>query len=283
MKILITGAEGKFGRTLAEVLGEEPYCEVIAFGRDELDVTNEVQTYRVIRQVVPDVVIHAAAYTAVDQAETEEERAYRINAYGTRNVAVAANEIGAKVCYVSTDYVFDGMSQVPYREFDALNPLSVYGRSKKAGERLIQTLCSRYFVVRTSWLYGEYGKNFVTTMLELAQEDSKVRVVHDQTGSPTYAVDLAKFLGKLVATQRYGIYHATNTGSCSWYEFARTIFDYEGIQIEVEPCTTEQFPRPAPRPHYSVLEPMAMRANDFELLRDWRVALKEFLSQRSKG
>jgi len=275
MRILITGAEGQLGRDLVATLVFNH--DVFGMGRAELDITNIQQARSVIHDVKPDVIIHAAAYTAVDLAEEEEDQAYQVNAYGTRNVAVACEEVGAKFCYISTDYVFDGRGDRPYREYDNTNPQSVYGKSKRAGELLAQSLTSRYFIVRTSWVFGIHGQNFVKTMLKLAETKRQLKVVHDQIGSPTYAKDLAKFLSELVVTEKYGIYHASNTGICSWYEFAKTIFEYSSINIQVDPCTTEEFPRPAPRPKYSVLDHMSIRTNGFKDLRPWQEALREFL------
>ena len=277
MKIVVTGANGQLGRDLVRRLSAEH--EVYGFGREALDVRDPDACRDVLRRVRPDVVVHAAAYTAVDRAESEPDEAFRVNADGTRNIAMAAEEVGAKLCYVSTDYVFDGRKGRPYDEYDDTNPLNVYGRSKRAGEWLVQALCRKFFIVRTAWVYGAHGQNFVKTMLRLARERDVIRVVDDQVGSPTYTVDLADFLARLVVTDRYGIYHATNAGSCSWYEFARAIFEEAGLHVRVEPCTTDEFPRPAPRPKYSVLDHMAIRTNGFPDLRHWREALKEFFKE----
>lgn len=276
MKILVTGANGQLGREIT-LLPEQPGIEIIGFGRDRLDITDMEQCRRVIGAHRPDAVIHCAAHTAVDLAESEPDAAYRVNAYGTRNVAVAAEEIGAKLVYISTDYVFDGRGSQPYREYDRTDPQSVYGKSKLAGELLAQTLCRRYFIVRTSWVYGKYGSNFVKTMLRLAGERDRLKVVHDQVGSPTYTLDLAEFLLELVQTDYYGIYHASNTGVCSWYEFAKAIFEERGLRVEVEPCTTADYPRPAPRPAYSVLDHGAIRIHGLKPLRPWRDALRHYL------
>ncbi|TMV50996.1 dTDP-4-dehydrorhamnose reductase [Paenibacillus mesophilus] len=280
MRILVTGANGQLGQDLVKILTREQ--EVHGLGRDQLDITSEDQCNRVISDLRPDAIIHSAAYTAVDMAETEEDLAYKINAFGTRNLAIAAEKIGAKLCYISTDYVFDGTGSRPYREYDHPNPHSVYGKSKRAGEQLVQSLSSRYYIVRTSWVYGLYGANFVKTMLKLAQDRDTLKVVSDQVGSPTYTVDLARFLEQLVQTERYGIYHASNSGVCSWYEFAKAIFEEADIGINVKPCKTEDFPRPAPRPKYSVMDHMSIRVNQFEDLRDWREALKEFLDKNKE-
>jgi dTDP-4-dehydrorhamnose reductase len=276
MKILVTGANGQLGRELV-LLPAPRDTEIIGFGREELDITDLEQCRSVLRSHKPDAVIHCAAYTKVDQAESEPDEAYRVNAYGTRNAALAAEEVGAKFVYISTDYVFDGRADKPYREYDRTDPQTIYGRSKLAGEQLVQSLSSRYFIVRTSWVYGKHGANFVKTMLKLAEERDRLKVVHDQIGSPTYTLDLARFLLELVKTDYYGIYHASNSGICSWYEFARAIFEEEGLNVQVEPCTTAEFPRPAPRPAYSVLDHGAIRAHGFEPLRPWREALRHYL------
>ena len=279
MKILITGAGGQFGTELMLMAASMPGVEAVGFTRGQLDVTDLGQTERTVRKEKPDVVIHAAAYTAVDRAEQDEENAYRVNAHGTRHVAAAAEAVGAKMCFISTDYVFDGKKRRPYREDDPTNPLNVYGKSKQAGEKAVQQETEKFFIVRTSWLYGLHGNNFVKTMLALADAGKPLKVVHDQTGSPTYAKDLARFILELVRTDKYGIYHASNTGSCTWYEFAKTIFRYSGIQAEVLPCTTEQYPRPAQRPEYSVMDHMSILANGFQDFRPWQDALRDFLGE----
>ncbi|EXX85484.1 dTDP-4-dehydrorhamnose reductase [Paenibacillus darwinianus] len=276
MKILITGASGQLGRELVLLTGPTD-VEIVGFGRDRLDITNLDSCRSVLAEQRPDAIIHCAAYTAVDQAESEPDAAFRVNASGSRNLAVAAEEIGARLCYVSTDYVFDGKGMAPYNEYDAPNPQTVYGKSKLAGEELVRTLCSRYFIVRTSWVYGKYGHNFVKTMLKLGGERDSLKVVSDQVGSPTYTLDLAEFLVRLVQTERYGTYHASNTGTCSWYEFAQAIFEESGMTTAVEPCSTSDFPRPAPRPAYSVMDHSALRSNGFEPLRHWREALRHYL------
>ena len=278
LTLLVTGASGQLGQELVRMGNER--IRIVGYGRDQLDITDMAQCREALAVTRPDAVIHAAAYTAVDRAEAEPDEAYRVNALGTRNMAIAAHEMNTKLCYISTDYVFDGKGTTPYNEYDNTNPQSVYGKSKRAGEVLLQSLCNRYFIVRTSWVYGKYGNNFVRTMLKLASERDSVAVVNDQIGSPTYTYDLAAFLIELVQTEAYGIYHASNTGTCSWYEFALAIFEERGISIRTEPCTTEQFPRPAPRPSYSVMDHSAIRVNGFNDLRPWREALREFLKDQ---
>ncbi|WP_127541178.1 dTDP-4-dehydrorhamnose reductase [Paenibacillus illinoisensis] len=287
MKVLVTGANGQLGRDVVLLLEKEGHS-VLACDRDRMDITNQAQCNEVISSYHPEVVVHCAAYTAVDAAETDIDGAYKVNAVGTRNVTVAAEKAGAKLIYISTDYVFDGNSLNPYQEYDDTNPQSVYGKSKRAGELLVQSLSSKWFVVRTSWVYGLYGNNFVKTMLKLGQEKPKLQVVHDQKGSPTYTVDLAGFLLKLMQTEMYGIYHASNSGTCTWYEFTEAIFAEArnvgglSIQAQLEPCTTEQFPRPAPRPRNSVMDHLSIRTNGLTDLRPWREGLREFISLLSK-
>jgi len=277
-RILVTGANGQLGRELA--LWNGPKAETVEIrgvGREELDITDIAQCRSVMQSFQPHAVIHCAAYTAVDQAESDVDGAFRVNAAGTRNIALAAREAGAKLAYISTDYVFDGTSEVPYNEYDRPNPRTVYGKSKLAGEHLVSTLHDRYFIVRTSWVYGPYGANFVKTMLKAGEERGAVKVVADQIGSPTYTWDLASMLLELVLTDEYGIYHASNSGTCSWHEFAVAIFEEQGMKVKTEPCATAEFPRPAPRPAFSVLDHCAMRANGLTPMRGWREALRNYL------
>ncbi|QDH20784.1 dTDP-4-dehydrorhamnose reductase [Saccharibacillus brassicae] len=278
MKVLVTGANGQLGSDVVALLKQEGH-EVRGCGRAELDIADPRRCDEVIGDFMPEVIIHCAAYTAVDAAEEDADGAYRVNAAGTRNLAVAAEQAGAKFVYISTDYVFDGQADRPYREYDNTAPQTVYGESKRAGEVLTQSLSSKYFIVRTSWVYGPRGSNFVKTMLKLGADRDSVSVVHDQVGSPTYTVDLAVFLLQLIQTEKYGVYHASNAGHCSWHEFAEAIFAEAGLEVDVLPVTTEQFPRPAKRPAYSVMDHTAIRANDLEDLPHWRDGLQRFMTQ----
>ncbi|QJC54532.1 dTDP-4-dehydrorhamnose reductase [Paenibacillus albicereus] len=278
MNILVTGANGQLGKEIT-LWPAEGGRNIVGLGRDALDITSLEQCRKAMADFHPDVVIHCAAYTAVDQAETDRDGAYRVNAAGTRNVAVAAREAGAKLIYVSTDYVFDGRGERPYEEHDLPNPKTVYGKSKLAGEQLVQSLHDRWFIVRTSWVYGKHGANFVKTMLKLGAEKDRLSIVSDQYGSPTYTKDLAAFLLKLAQSEAYGIYHASNAGSCSWHEFAQAIFQEAGLKAQADPCTTEEFPRPAPRPKFSVMEHGAIRFNGFADLPEWREGLVRFLQE----
>ncbi|AOZ93312.1 dTDP-4-dehydrorhamnose reductase [Paenibacillus crassostreae] len=283
MRALVTGANGQLGTDVVTLLRNSGY-EVLGCDRAALDITDLLQCQQVIGEYQSDVVIHCAAFTAVDAAETDIDGAYRVNAVGTRNIAVAAEHIGSKLIYISTDYVFDGTSAEPYQEYDNTNPQSIYGKSKRAGEVLVQSLSSRYFIVRTSWVYGVYGNNFVKTILRLGQEKPSLKVVHDQKGSPTYTVDLANFLVELMTTEKYGVYHASNSDACTWYEFTQAIFEEArelGIDIiaQPEPCSTDEFPRPAHRPANSMMEHLSIRTNGLQDLRPWREGLKDFLHQ----
>lgn len=276
MRVLITGANGQLGVDVVRLFSEKGH-DVKGLGRAQLDITDDNMCNRIITQLKPDAIIHCAAYTAVDQAETDQDNVYAVNVMGTRNITVAAECLKTKLCYVSTDYVFDGTSSSPYYEYDNTNPLTVYGKSKRAGEQLVQSLCSRWFIVRTSWVYGAAGSNFVKTMLKRGKEHDDLQVVNDQWGSPTYTRDLSLFLEELIMTEKYGIYHASNAGVCTWYQFAQAIFEQANIPVTVKPCTTEQFLRPAPRPRYSAMEPMAMRVNDFKPMRHWHEALQDYI------
>ncbi|MBA9086790.1 dTDP-4-dehydrorhamnose reductase [Fontibacillus solani] len=283
MRVLVTGAKGQLGQDLMNILKQANH-NVIGCDRDTLDITDQVACLEQVLNLKPDAIIHCAAYTAVDRAEGDIDSAYAVNAVGTRNMVVAAERTGAKFCYISTDYVFDGTSSLPYQEYDNTNPQSIYGKSKRAGEELVKSLSSKYFIVRTSWVYGLYGNNFVKTMLRLGFEKPEISVVNDQKGSPTYTVDLAGFLLELITTEKYGIYHASNSGECTWYEFAQAIFEEataigKSFSIQVNPCTTEDFPRPAPRPRNSVMEHLSIRTNGFKDIRSWREGLRDFLKE----
>lgn len=285
-RVMVTGAAGQLGYDVVKTFKAEGH-QVLACDKNQMDITDQQQCTDMIKTFRPHIIIHCAAYTAVDQAEVDEDTAYEINASGTRNIAVAAESVKAKLVYISTDYVFDGSGSTPYREYDVTNPQSVYGKSKLAGERLVQSLCTQWFIIRTSWVFGVYGSNFVKTMLELMAKRPQLQVVHDQQGSPTYTVDLARFIHTLSTSEKYGIYHASNSGTCTWYEFAQAIREEAGKQsgfeptAELTPCTTDQFPRPAPRPAYSVMDHLAIRTNGLEPLRPWREALIAFLKELS--
>ena len=275
MKILLVGSKGQLGHALQESLSHH---EVIGYDRDELDIVQFDAACKVLEQVRPHIVINSAAYTHVDQAESEPETAYRVNALGCRNLALATSFQHIPLLQMSTDYVFDGTSSRPYHEFDRPNPLSVYGRSKLAGEETVRALNPRHFIVRTAWLYHTIGKNFPKTVCALANQP-EIRVVNDQYGSPTYAPHLARALGRLVETEAYGTYHIAGSGGTSWFEFARTLFALSGISTPVRPVSTAEFPRPAIRPANAVFTTIQ---DPPILLPHWKEGLEEFVRQRSK-
>lgn len=276
--IMITGASGQLGMDLQRLLDAQgiPYT---AYSKEELDITDLTAVVNRVHRDQPQAIIHAAAYTNVDLAESERDLAYLVNTYGTRNVAVAAEEIGAKLLYVSTDYVFDGRSRKPYNEYAKPSPVNVYGFSKWEGEQLIKQLHRRFFIIRTAWVFSTFGQNFVKTMLKLGGERAELDIVHDQYGCPTYTLDLADTIISMIQSERYGTYHVTNSGSCSWYEFASAIMEEAGLTVKVRSVPTSQFPRSARRPSYSVLEGMALRLNGFQPLRHWREALHDCVQQ----
>lgn len=277
-KILVTGAKGQLGAEMMALLQRKGIVAV-GYGRDGLDITDAEQVMDVMLRERPTHVIHAGAYTKVDDAEGDRDTAYLVNAYGTRNVAVAAAQAGARLVYISTDYIFDGRAAHPYNEFEPVRPINRYGRSKWEGEQFVRQHHSRAFIVRTSWVFGAYGENFVKTILRKAQTEAELQVVHDQVGCPTYTLDLSEAIIRLLATDKYGTYHITNSGTCSWHSFAAAIVAEAGLSTKVRPVGTSQFPRPARRPGYSVLEPMALRLNGFPLLRHWTEALQHFVKE----
>ncbi len=280
MRIMITGAQGMLGHDLVEVFSKLNSIDLYFFGRTELDITNLNRVLEVTNEVQPQVIINAAAYTNVDECETSVDLAYQVNAIGPRNLAVAANRHQSSLVHFSTDYVFPGDAVSPYREFDFIQPKSIYGKSKWAGEELIRSLCPRHYIIRTSWLYGVHGKNFVTTMLKLASSQPVIKVVNDQVGSPTYTWDLATGVANLLSLNHaYGTYHLSNSGTCSWYDFAKEIFALRGLEVTVEPITTEVLARPAPRPAYSVLDHQLWRLSGLAPLRSYRLALEEYLEK----
>jgi len=278
MRVLVTGAGGQLGREVVEVCAGAG-DEVVGCVRDGLDVSDRDQVMQVVAAASPDVVVHAAAYTNVDGCETDPDRAYAVNALGTRHVAEAARLTGARVCYVSTDYVFDGTAGAPYREWDATNPLSVYGRSKLAGEVVLQPGDT---VVRTSWVCGRYGRNFVKTILAKAAQGEALRVVDDQHGCPTFAEDLAAMIRHLVVARLPGVFHVTNQGATTWYRFARDAVAAAGLDVDlVAPISTAEMrpPRPAPRPANSVLDNAALRLSGIALLGDHHEPLERLVKE----
>lgn len=277
MKILITGANGQLGRELTKQYANKN-VELLLTDVADLDITNGEMVYSYVSKNRPDVIINCAAHTQVDKCETEIDLAYKINTIGPKNLAQAAYSIGAEIVQVSTDYVFDGEGNEELTEFHKANPQTVYGKTKYEGELMVKSLNPKHYIVRTAWLYGD-GNNFVKTMINLSKSNSKISVVNDQVGSPTSTVDLAKVIIKLVDEKNYGVFHCTCKGFCTWYEFTKEIFRIKDIKTEVVPCTTDEFPRPAKRPKYSVLRNYMLELTGEDITRNWQEALREYLSQ----
>ncbi len=245
-----------------------------------LDITNTAQVMEMITAARPDVVIHPAAYTDVDGCERDPDKAYKVNGFGTWNIATACRENDAALVYVSTDFVFDGEKGEPYTEYDPTNPLGHYGASKLAGEKHVRELCPRHYITRTSWLYGEHGKNFPFSIMNAAKIRKELKVVSDQIGSPTFTVDVATTIRDLIGSPLYGTYHVTNNGSCSWYEFAKEILCLAGMtDVEVKPILAEEWPSPTKRPKYSVLRHYSLEFQGRDNLCPWDEALKDFISR----
>ncbi len=284
--ILITGASGQLGLALYRQLEGQIRYRILRTGSrgsedgsvQALDITDEAEVERYMDENRPDIIINCAAFTAVDLCESQEENAYRVNALGAKYLALAAERTGAKLVHVSTDYVFDGQAAKPYTEEEPTNPISAYGRTKEAGEHFVRENCSKYYIVRTAWVYGE-GKNFVKTMLRLAESGNQLRVVMDQYGTPTSALELARAILFLIETDAYGIYHTTCEGSTNWYEFALAIFQAAGLEVPVEPIPTSEYPTPARRPMYSILDNKVLRERHGYYMKDWKDAFYEFMDE----
>ena len=283
MGILVIGSNGQLGSDLCREI--EP-SELVALTHSEIEVTNTDSVQKALQEHRPEVVINTAAFVRVDECETEPDQCFRVNAIGSRNVAVATQKIGAKLVYISSDYVFGEEGRfVPYTEFDMPVPVSILGKSKVEGEKFVQHLCSKYFIVRTSGLFGLAGSsgkggNFVETILKLARERDELKVVNDQIFSPTYTRDLAAKIAQLINTEYYGIFHITNKDACSWYEFAREILRLTGSKTPVTPITSDQYPQKAKRPNFSVLDNYHLRLLGMDDMRPWPEALAEYLKEK---
>jgi len=285
MKVLVTGASGQLGTDLCEVLRD---FELIPLTHKDIEINDMDSVKQAFNKYKPDIIVNTAAYVRVDDCEDEKEKAFKVNALGARNVAVVAQELGARLVHISTDYVFGGEAEsrtTPYTEFDTPVPLSIYGKSKLAGENLVRHSCLRHFIVRASALFGVAGSsgkggNFIETMLRLARERDELKVVNDQVFSPTYTGDLARKIAQLMATEYYGIFHITNKGTCSWYKFTAEIVKLAGIKTPVVPITSDQYPQKARRPCYSVLDNSHLRLLGMDDMRHWQEALKDYLVAR---
>ena len=286
-KILVTGCNGQLGRAIRKEYKDAGVRFINTDVKESegivaLDISDINQVMELIKSEKPDVIINCAAHTNVDACETQWDLAYKINAIGPRNLSIPANEVNAKMIHVSTDYVFEGNGEMPYKEFDIPNPVSAYGKTKLEGEKFVQQFANKYFILRTAWLYGE-GKNFVKTMLQLAQTHDEVSVVCDQVGTPTSAVELAKMIHYLEETDNYGLFHATCEGDTNWAAFAEEIFKLAGKNVRVNHVTSEQYaqmnPASANRPAYSILDNYMLRLTSDYKMADWKEALKVYMKE----
>lgn len=278
MKILVTGVKGQLGYDVVQE-GESRGLDMFGTDVDNMDITNAGQVKQVIEAYKPDAVIHCAAYTAVDAAEDNQELCRKINVDGTRNIAEVCKDMDIPMMYFSTDYIFNGQGENFWKEDDPKKPLNVYGQTKYEGELAVQELVEKYFILRISWVFGVNGNNFIKTMLRVGPQRGEVGVVADQIGSPTYTYDLAKLVIDMIQTDKYGAYHVTNEGICSWYEFACAIFKQAGLDVKVNPLTTAEYPAKAARPSNSRMSKDKLINAGFEMLPSWHDALSHYLKQ----
>lgn len=281
MVVLVTGSSGQLGQSLQFIATNHKAIQFVFCASADLDITNFKQCQTVFKKYQPNYCINAAAYTAVDKAETEPEKAYAINVTGAKNIAEVCKANNTVLLHISTDFVFDGTKSTPYNESDLPNPTGVYGKTKLEGELAVKQTLDKYYIVRTSWVYSPFGHNFMKTMLRLASERDSISVVNDQIGTPTHAVDLANALVQIIltdnrqpTTNKFGIYHFSNEGQCSWYDFAKKIFEINKININLQSIPTSSFPTPAKRPSYSVLEKSKIKAFLELEIKDWEESLK---------
>lgn len=281
MKILITGSSGQLAKELISYISgfQDSNISLISKSSNELNICDKEKVISVINIIKPDVVINCAAYTDVEGCEKNIENAFNVNSLGPRNLAIACEMVNGKLVHISTDYVFNGNSFIPYKEFDLPNPINVYGKTKYLGEEYVKQFCKRYFIIRTSWLYGFYGKNFVKTILNKGKELGELKIVNDQIGSPTSARELTYHIFKIALSDEYGIYHCSNNGQCSWYEFACKIIELSKLQCNIKPITSEEFKTIAKRPNCSVLDNMMLRSTIGDNMSHWEEALKDFIQK----
>ncbi len=278
MKILVTGVKGQLGYDVVKLLDHQS-IECIGVDIDDFDLTSKEEVQSYIKKYSPTAVIHCAAYTAVDKAEDHKEICHSVNVLGTSYIAEACSKIHARLMYFSTDYVFDGNGDAPFETDDIPNPINYYGYTKYLGEKEVTKALENYFIIRISWVFGKNGNNFINTMLKLSKERDSLNIINDQIGSPTYTSDLAKLVVDMIQTEKYGIYHATNEGFCSWYEFCREIFKKSNINMKVNPISTAEYVTKAKRPLNSRLSKKSLIDNGFICLPPWQDALERYLSE----
>lgn len=278
MKVLVTGYTGQLGYDVVRE-GKKRGIIMQGIGRRDLDITNEAEVYQYVQKTNPDVIIHCAAYTAVDKAEDDKETCWNVNVLGTKFITKAAKNVNAKLVYISTDYVFDGKGEDPFKEIDKPDPVGYYGLTKYEGEKVVRNFLEEHFIVRISWVFGINGHNFIKTMLRLSENRDELNVVGDQYGSPTYTFDLARLLIDMIQTEKYGLYHASNEGFCTWAEFAFEIFQLANKDVLVNSISTEEYPTRAVRPKNSRMSKQKLVDNGFEPLPKWQDALQHYLNE----
>lgn len=278
MKVLVTGYTGQLGYDVVQY-GLKKGLNMEGIGSKELDITNETAVTHFVKEMNPDAIIHCAAYTAVDKAEDDKNTCWNVNVEGTKHLAKAAREIDAKFLYISTDYVFNGEGELPFKETDKTNPIGYYGLTKFEGEKIVKQLLDQWFIVRISWVFGVNGNNFVKTMLRLAETRNELNVVGDQVGSPTYTFDLARLIIEMIKSDKYGVYHASNSGFCSWADFAQEIFRQANVDVKVNSISTEEYPTRAVRPKNSRMSKQKLTENGFFPLPKWQDALEHYLNE----
>lgn len=284
LKILVTGVKGQLGFDCLRVLKERGYCRVLGIDKDELDITDEVAVNKFILEYKPDVIMHNAAWTAVDKAEEMKDLVYKVNALGPKYISSAASKVNAKMFYISTDYVFDGEGTTPFEVDSPKNGLSIYGKTKSQGEDFVMGLTNKFFIIRISWVFGINGNNYIKTILKLSKIKDELNIVSDQIGSPTYTLDLANLMADMMESEKYGIYHATNEGFCSWYDFTKYIYEVKGISnVKVNPITTEEYlkinPNQARRPLNSRMSKASLVSAGFKLMPKWQDAVDRYLKE----
>lgn len=284
LKILVTGVKGQLGFDCVRILKERGYRNVLGIDKDELDITDEEAVNRFVLEYKPDVIMHNAAWTAVDKAEEMPDLVYKVNALGPKYIAAAANKVGAKMFYISTDYVFDGEGTVPFEVDSPKDGLSIYGKTKSQGEDFVISETNKYFIIRISWAFGFNGNNYIKTMLKLSRIKDELNIVCDQIGSPTYTFDLANLMADMMETDKFGVYNATNEGFCSWYDFTKYIYKAKGItNVKVNPITTEEYlkinPNQAKRPLNSRMSKSSLTKAGFNLLPKWEDAVDRYLKE----
>ncbi len=275
MKVLITGAGGMLGQDVLKVFSD---LDVIGLKREELDICDEDSVKNTLLDLKPNVVINCAAFTNVDLCESEKDKAFEVNGYGPGLLASFCSKISCKLIHISTDYVFDGTSTTPYLEDDPTNPINVYGESKLKGEEEIKKKSENYLIIRTSWLFGQGGSNFIKTIIKLGIEQNSIQVVNDQRGCPTFTNDLAQGIRHLLENNAQGIFNVTNTGACTWFDLAKFVLEKKNIKVKIDPVDSNKFKRPAKRPHFSVLSPKKYRTTVKSTLRHWQQAVIEYLT-----